>query len=219
MCVCVCVCVYACVRVRVCVRACVRVCVSVCVCVCACVRVCAESESLDTARGNASTDHEEVHEVGVVLHAVLDLRLAGQVVHCLDAVVDLLQSQVGRQVGRVGRLDDDDAEPEEGDDDPHGRGLWRVVRGALQARRPSGAIAGGPRGRCVRVDNTPRNNKEHCCNAYLPHKVPRAIYNTTNNNTHTRMYAHIRTHARTHARTHTHTHARTHTHMGQETYE
>ena len=60
----------------------------VCLCVRACVR--ALSECLDTARDNASTDHEEVHEVGVVLHAVLDLCLAGQVVHCLDAVVDLL---------------------------------------------------------------------------------------------------------------------------------
>ena len=170
---------------------CVRVCL--CVCGCACVRVRAVSECLDTARDNTNTDHEEIHEVGVVLDAVLDLCLAGQVVHCLDAVVDLLQRQVGRQVGRVGRLDDDDAEPEEGDDDPHGRGLWRVVRGALQARRPSVAIAGGPRGRCVRVHNTTRNNKEHCYSACLPHKVPRAIYNTINNNTHhTRMYA--RTH-------------------------
>ena len=74
---------------------------------------------------------EEAVDVAVLLDAVLDDILSRQVSESLDALIYLLQRQVGGEVGGVGGLQDEDAEPEERDDEPHGGGAGGELCRAL----------------------------------------------------------------------------------------
>ena len=60
---------------------------------------------------NEVSDLEESHNTAGLDGAVLDLGLLGQVGDGLDGRVDLLHRQEGRQIGCVGRDEDEGEEP------------------------------------------------------------------------------------------------------------
>ena len=67
---------------------------------------------------NELADLEESHDTAGLDSAVLDLGLLGQVGDGFDGRVDLLHRQEGRQVGRVGRDEDESEEPPRTRQDP-----------------------------------------------------------------------------------------------------